>query len=190
MGRACRSLNGRVTAANAAALNPGTGAFTASVWVKTTGTAAQRVIGKRAVCTGGTAFWNMHVFQGSGVVAAEVNDVAGHYLGLIGSRPVNDGQWHHLALVRNDVTVQVYVDGVLDVTGTSPVPVNVDNTAVLEIGTLCNALPFAGQLDEVRYYNGALNPSQIQANMASAIVNQTTLVAGVQLRRRKRPDRL
>ena len=31
----------------------------------------------------------------------------------------------------------------------------------------------------MRYYNGALNLSQIQASMASAIVTQTTLVAGI-----------
>ena len=169
-------VNDGVSVASEAGLNPGTGPFSVGVWVRTVGTTLQRVIGKRAVCTGGTAFWNLQLFP-SGVVAAEVNDVAGNYEGIVGTRAVNDGFWHYLTLVRNGVTLQVYVDGVLDVSGATGVPANITNTAALQLGSLCNGDFFAGELDEARYYTGALSPSEIQAAMNSGVVMTNSLVA-------------
>ena len=177
-------VNDRVTVSNTAALNPGTAPFTASAWIRTTASTVQRVIGKRAVCNAAPsasgAFWNLHVFQGTGVMAAEINDAAGNYEGIIGTRVVNDGLWHFVTVVRNDVTLLVYVDGVLDVSGATSVPINITNTAAMELGTLCNAVPFNGQMDEARYYAGALSPSQIQDSMTTGVVVETppsTLVA-------------
>ncbi len=179
LGLTLDGVNDRVTVASAGALNPGTGPFTVGVWVRTSGTTVQRIVGKRSVCTGGTSFWNLQVLP-SGVAAAEVNDVSNNYLGLTGARLINDGQWHYVTMVRNNLTMQVYVDGILDVSGTSSVPIDVTNTAQMEIGTLCNGSPFNGMLDEVRYYSGALSPSQIQEAMATGVVSGTpgsTLVA-------------
>ena len=87
-----------------------------------------------------------------------------------GTQVVNDGQWHHIAGVRNTSAglVQLYVDGVLDTSVTdttgsyvevSAVPWNIGNTP----GSGPSFSPWNGLIDEVEIFNVALSASEIQS---------------------------
>jgi hypothetical protein len=158
-----------VTVADAAVLNPGTGAFTASLWVNTASATFQRIIGKRVNCQAPDGFWDLLLFP-SGVIAGEVGDAAsGTYIGITGTHVVNDGKWHYLTIMRNGTTLQLFIDAVLEVSGTAATGATIVNPAGIQIGNLCGDGPVAGQLDEVRYYNGALTVSQLQTDMANPV---------------------
>jgi hypothetical protein len=87
----------------------------------------------------------------------------------LGSTPLPDGEWVHIALTRTSSTFHIYVNGVLDGSfdlGASPlsVPFNSKGTAFLggqkPTGTPANdppnaTLPFDGTMDEVRVWDSA-----------------------------------
>ncbi len=83
-------------------------------------------------------------------------------LRLYGSTPVRDGNWHHVAVTRDDSKIVIYVDGMEDaITTTSPVP-DIQN-GVLRIGMESDGdYPFQGQIDDVRVYNYALTSAQVK----------------------------
>jgi hypothetical protein len=87
--------------------------------------------------------------------------------GLNGTIPVNDGNWHHVAMVYDPTAtlqVSLYVDGVLDIAGNLTIPVNTLSTFV-RIGQRVDGLHFFnGKIDEYRLWSVALTQAQIIAN--------------------------
>ena len=75
--------------------------------------------------------------------------------------------WHQVAAVGNGTTITFFVDGVAYAgTGTMGTKSTGNSTAVLSIGRCPYGTPncqFAGELDEVQIYNGALGAAEIQA---------------------------
>ncbi|MCB9262390.1 MAG: T9SS type A sorting domain-containing protein [Flavobacteriales bacterium] len=107
-------------------------------------------------------------------------EVAGS--GLSGQTAINDGIWHHVAVVYNpSATLQLslYVDGILDTAGNIPTTINTGSTVKVIIGQRVDgANPFDGDIDEVRIYNYARTDSAIKADMkASYCQYPTGLVA-------------
>ncbi|VXB62002.1 hypothetical protein FLAVO9AF_220068 [Flavobacterium sp. 9AF] len=129
---------------------------------------------------------------------------------ITGNITVNDNVWHHIAIVKTDATnnnVFLYVDGVLDVTGTTdinflssqsiflgangykyfaPPLTNKYNSksnglSAREINDLPTPIDFyQGNLDEVRVWNRPLSLSELQNNQNCELANpstQTGLVA-------------
>ena len=150
--------------------NFGTSDFTVEFWLATTNTAhMQYVMDKRAVCNFGS-FWSLNL--GFGVPGVELNDGLHNYVALPASRFIADGQFHHVALVRQGTAVSLFVDGVLDAVTTSPVA-NIVNASPLELGrSPCivadpATTPFNGVLDEVTLYSSALSAAEIQAIFAA-----------------------
>jgi hypothetical protein len=92
---------------------------------------------------------------------------------LLSPSPINDGQWHHIALTRNSSTgaLQVYVDGTLRTSTTGET--GTKSTAFRLIGaqsalaadgtTSLGATYFNGQLDDLRIFNRVLTASEIAA---------------------------
>ncbi len=103
-----------------------------------------------------------------------------------GSTPLNDGQWHHVAIVlpnKTDVNitdVKLYIDGTVDsVADSLPCAVNTaaQNDVMLggyHIGANYVA-NFAGLIDDVRIYNKALTPAEISDAMNNAPVTTNQL---------------
>ena len=95
--------------------------------------------------------------------------------GVSGTIPVNDGMWHHVAVVFDQSAsneVSLYVDGVLDVAGNLTVGVNTGSTVPMRIGNrIDGARYFEGDIDEVRVWNTPLTQSQLQANMNDELCN-------------------
>lgn len=91
-----------------------TGSLTLEAWVKTT--AGGRVISTRAG-TGGDSWYEIIVTPRGKLNVHLCAPFPAHYTIRDGSIPVNDGKWHHLAMVRDadDQKVRLFVNGKLDV---------------------------------------------------------------------------
>ncbi|MBS1645985.1 MAG: T9SS type A sorting domain-containing protein [Bacteroidetes bacterium] len=154
--------------------------FTIEYWVKTTQ-------------TGGGPQW----YSGIGMVDAEVSGVVNDFgTALVGNNfalgignpdvtitsttSINDGNWHHVAgtWVMSTGAMSVYVDGVLESTGTgSTNPRNAP--AQIDIGRILTGINyFNGTIDEVRIWNRALCQGEIQNSMNAELkMPQTGLMA-------------
>ncbi len=150
------------TVADNGSLNPGTNDFTYEFWLKTTDITFGYILEKRVGCGGGS-FYSVHV-QDTGVIAVELDDSSGtNYNVIISTIPVNDGAWHHVALVRQGATGTVYIDGVANVSSTTTGTTNISNDRPLTIGQGVCRRPFSGKIDELTYYQSALSTSTIAA---------------------------
>ena len=101
--------------------------------------------------------------------------------GVSGTIPVNDGVWHHVAVVyfEEGNMVQLYVDGELDTEGTLTVPTNTTNLYTVVLGRrIDDTRYFRGEIDEVRFYNFAKTQAEIMEDMSSELCeNPDGLVA-------------
>ncbi len=156
-----------VQVANLAPVLGGTASLTA--WIKTTQ-------------VGGTQLWNSPAITGV-EVAGSSNDIRWGYIdasghiglgggnaGVVSTTAVNDGQWHHVAFTRDSTTgtVNIYIDGILQVTGTTDTGLKTAPFQLIGAQTdLTSGLAadgatyFNGQLDDVRIYNQVLTASEI-----------------------------
>ncbi|MBK6296012.1 MAG: hypothetical protein IPF55_18505 [Rhodoferax sp.] len=89
--------------------------------------------------------------------------------GIMSTNPVNDGAWHHVALSHNFQSgfTEVWVDGVLNSTGTRQAGVSMPNKflgfgVTADDGAATDRY-LSGTLDDVRIYDRVLTASQIQA---------------------------
>ena len=162
-------------------LYPGAGPFTVDAWIKTTQmSAGNAVILAHYECAnscpngGANSVYAMYV-NGDGKLIGFLRDSAGTSQAITSAKVVADGVYHHFALVRDTTNsqMQLYVDGVVDASA----PLTVTGTikdddgeldpftigAIIEGGTNHPAQLFAGEVDEVEYFNRALSASEIQA---------------------------
>jgi hypothetical protein len=156
------------------ALPQGNAPWTAEAWVKTTQTSIGNIIswGNRtsnnrvgvAVRSNGAAF------------IGEFNDLTPGNGALI-----NDGQWHHVAVVCNGTTsnnIQIYVDGQLKSTGLGSLNVSGQNLRIGRISSPSDAEYFNGSMDEVRIWNTARTAQEIMDGKDCELVgNEAGLIA-------------
>lgn len=141
----------------------GNGARTVEAWIKTTANAAanQQVITDWGANATGSRF-TFNILNNN-ALRLEVNGS-----GVYGTIPVNNGQWHHVAVVYDPAAttkVSLYVDGVLDVAGNLTTTVNTGSTVKLRVGKrIDDAKFFQGTIDEVRVWNVARTVSEIAGN--------------------------
>lgn len=81
--------------------------------------------------------------------------------------PLNNDQWHHVAYTVSAATqaTQIYVDGVLAGSTTTPAAVLPSVFNNFEVGRLGRGTPadaFAGSVDELRVYDNVLTANEIQ----------------------------
>jgi hypothetical protein len=143
--------------------------FTLETWIKTTA----------------NSLTGTHAYHGNGIIWADVGGGANDFtLAILNNRMaffdgsgdivtngttiLNDGNWHHLAVVRNGVAgnTTIYVDGNAE---GSNVANNVAVNQNPNIGIGANTLDvryFNGSIDEVRIWNRALCQGELQNNMS------------------------
>ncbi len=113
----------------------------------------------------------------NGTLAAIRTEIQGNY--FIGSTPLNDGAWHHIASVFPEGGVVMedvihYVDGMEDpMSGTNSANADIevwtageDWGTEVEIGSRLqgeNHQFYIGLLDEIRIYSRELSPAEVQA---------------------------
>ncbi len=174
------SLNGsgQYVALPPALGNFGTGDFTISLWLSTT--SGGNVISKRASCWGGAYFNGFDMRMGAGL-GVELWTSMGYYaVGTpSGYRALNDGAWHHVAVVRQGGTVGLYIDGALASTSAIAGAISdPSNTPVyFGVGRCVYGAPgwngnadgtpwFNGRLDQLGFYHRALSTSELAATAA------------------------
>lgn len=139
-------------------------------WIRTTQTGsntAWQAPGVTGVEEAGGAddiFWGW--LDGSGRIGVSV----GNDYTTKSATTINNGTWRHVVLTRdhNAGTYKIYVDGNLDASG--GIATGVIGNGYSSIGRIedTGGTPeyFAGQLDELRVYDGVLSDADVQAVMA------------------------
>jgi hypothetical protein len=159
--------------------NFGTRDFTIAYWMKTDSkNPKEAFLAKRATCDGAFSFLEISI-GGMGNPAPGFLDLfitdGGYSPGcyLVSSRPMNDGQWHHIAWVRQStssgtITCLIYVDGALDNSKAFPGPVDISNQSPLVLGqNVCQCCdgcrPYTGAAAELQIFSHALTAEEILA---------------------------
>ncbi|MCB0533905.1 MAG: choice-of-anchor D domain-containing protein [Lewinellaceae bacterium] len=168
---------------NISATNFGAGDFTIEFWIKTNDIPATTVgiISKRSMCSCSN-FWDARMST-SGLFGFEISTAGcSDYNTLQTTFSINDGQWRHIAFVRNNYVGTIYINGILN--NTSPVvPANLSNSDPVQIGRdACSITQFgryfSGELDEVRIWGRALSQDEILNNMNCELPSgQSNLIA-------------
>jgi biopolymer transport protein ExbB len=154
-------------------------ALTVEAWVRTAGAGADftTLVFNEADCLG----WHM-VLEPTGQVSARFGtgvDCTTHndyYVTTPTDIVIDDGEWHHVALVINrpDEEMRLYIDGRLDGQAF------IDNTDDADLGELRvgsdwnGAHPFTGDMDEVRIARTARYGSWINAQIMSMVDGMLT----------------
>ncbi len=145
----------------------GTNDFTIETYAKTTSSTGNKVmIGK---INGGNNFW-------FGVSNGKANFSLIGGTDATGTSTISNGTWHHLAAVRQNGVVSLYVDGVLEASQNNTGNATINGN--LTLGNFSGGFNFAGSLDEVRIWNRALCKGEILNNKNAELPSsQTGLVA-------------
>lgn len=88
-----------------------------------------------------------------------------------GKTVVTDGRWHHVAVVREEgVAIRIYIDGMLDQTGTAGIGLLKAKTSI-SLGGIERYLPaaFTGSMDEVRIWKKARTGVEIAQNFSKVV---------------------
>ncbi|MBN8456808.1 MAG: cadherin domain-containing protein [Verrucomicrobia bacterium] len=88
---------------------------------------------------------------------------SGYQFNLSTSVALNDGQWHHLTLQRGGSAGRIFVDGVLNVSGTGTVKSLTSHRVALGIDPRDGGRYFKGDVDDLRIYSRALTTTEIVA---------------------------
>ena len=110
--------------------------------------------------------WIFRVQSGNGTVGAIRLEVNGGY--KVGDTAINDGRWHHVALVWEDdgspnvTDALLYVDGVLEGTSAEQSKaINTASSADVRIGQDHSNRYLHGAIDDVRIYGTALTGADV-----------------------------
>ncbi|MFZ5982268.1 MAG: LamG-like jellyroll fold domain-containing protein, partial [Patescibacteria group bacterium] len=143
------------TVADSEDWNFGSGDFSIDFWMNSSVKPASNNVWFLGQGSGITNNWSTFFYQTpSGTVGFTVCTGANCYNSSPLSQDITDGQWHHLAGVRNGNTALFFVDGTqvssLDVTGYT---LN-NSTSPFSIGYMDSSRFFNGYIDEVRVAKG------------------------------------
>jgi hypothetical protein len=166
---AFNGTNNRLKVASSALGNFGTSNFTIEFWMRSSDQNGGYLITKRDQCGHGSFF--VISMGGNGVnIEIDQNTGGANYLARNGTKPVNDGRWHHVAVVRQGVNFKTYIDGVVDINANTSGITNIGNGNSIDIGTrYCHNLWYEGSLDEIRIWNTARTNEQLVGGMKNSI---------------------
>jgi len=141
--------------------------FTIELWVKTTGSSSsnQVLIGREAEDS--QMLWWIGL-DTNGYAVFEMWDRQRNGFLLLGDKggKINDGQWHHIAVVRDGRVRRnkLYVDGFAAGNFEYDYKDNLESSSPVNIGylNLDHGYHFAGLLDEVMVYNRALEETEMR----------------------------
>jgi hypothetical protein len=163
--------------------------FTVEAWIKYSGTggsgaADAMIIAKASPVGGASRFpFTLGTMRGTGHpgrLQFSMRDGTTSASVSTSRDDINDNAWHHVACVRAaDGSMQLYIDGVLEGSGSSAGLGDITNQEPLSFGVGPAADSwFGGQIDEVRFWSVARSSSQIRAGMTKPLAGaEADLVA-------------
>ncbi len=156
-----------------ASLDFATGDWTVTAWFKTgmTGTGDDNkgtIVGKGGDNSGGHRYALIMSETNEGAVTLVTDDNVTKVV-VDSMTTTNDDEWHFVAGQREGTSIEIYIDGYLEGTGTAAADYDLSGTAQHNayIGAITNNSDgslykfFIGLLDDVRFYNGALTDGEI-----------------------------
>ena len=112
--------------------------------------------------------------RASGRLEFGMND--GSFGAVAGNTTINSGNWTHVAVTKDGNNIKLYVNGMLDASGTltkTNVPSQFNIAFLPHYNTY-----FQGQIDEIRIWNDVRTETEIRENMTKSLVgNEANLVA-------------
>ncbi|MFE8596283.1 LamG-like jellyroll fold domain-containing protein [Archangium violaceum] len=173
------SLNGTsgYVAFDSSGAYPGTGPLTITAWVRTSATGVYQAIASLYDCGGlclpllSTATIDLGV-SATGKLVGTIRGTSNVTHSVTGTKTINDGQFHHVAYVRDTsaLLLRIFVDGEADGT----VAITADNISNTDLemdpiqvgarrgaGSFASNSFFAGTIDDVRWYQAALAGSDM-----------------------------
>jgi hypothetical protein len=166
------------------ALNVGTGDFTVEAWIKP---AAPGTIISRKGSSGGAGNGGfLLVLRPDHTFKLATDNGSGFY--EVDSQPTNimDGQWHHVAGVRQAGQLTIYLDGQpvpAAVRNNGPTPMNIDNGLRLLLGQTDQSQEpyrqYGGLMNDAKFWAGrALSPAEVMLSMEGLLSPQERGLAG------------
>ncbi len=165
------------------------GSFTIEYWMNRSGvlTRNEVIVGRDAPEAGNQLHWWTGL-SADGHAMFVLIDRNGNGMNqedyLTGTSVVADGQWHHIAVVRDGATGQnrLYVDGELQAAKSVTYTAGFDSpTAAVNIGwlSLGSGYRFGGLLDDVAIYGRALGTAEVQEHYGVGLTGVGYCHAGV-----------
>jgi len=137
--------------------------FSVEAWIKTTQSAGLRVpIGRPA--GGSSMTWWLGLDPDN--VSFFVQDSEGTSAQVTGTAEINDGDWHHVVVLRDAATheIRIYVDGAFDNSASVTYLGHFAGNKPLQFGYHADGYYYAGLLDEIALYNRALPAIEIETH--------------------------
>ncbi len=160
-------------------LNFGTGDWTITAWIKTTQIDRGTIFANGGDNSGGVRY-TFATHEANDDRMTLTTDDNSTKVQAQGGTVVIDGQWYHVAAMREGTTISVYVNGVLD--GTNTVPAGYDLSGTSQHNALIGAISdaqdatgntlekfYIGIIDDERIYNHALTEVEIQTVMKGTV---------------------
>ena len=158
-----------------------TTAVTIGAWIKTTSAGSLRAIVYKYSTYGFLLYMDAN---GKLNLDSKATPVGGGTQRYVQSGPsttsINDGQWHYVvgSIDMNIGIWKVYVDGVLESTGTDYPAISLANSSDLLIGSYPSSNYFEGQIDQVTLWNSVLSEATINTYMGSCLTGSESSVVG------------
>jgi alpha-tubulin suppressor-like RCC1 family protein len=160
--------------------------LTVEMWFKTAVGGGGVLLGYQNTAVGQWGGYVPAIYVGTdGVLRGAFYTTTGQPLMSSGSATVNDGTWHHVALVAMGTGQKLYLDGI-EIGSVSNITIDHLNLSNNQIGTgAANGRPaapaawyyFQGSIDEVRVWSAARTASELNANKSVALQgNETGLI--------------
>lgn len=167
------------------ALAFGDGPFTAAMWFRSAYRANSLALFYAYAQYGHEPKWWLRVEPGNRIRAQLETDIESRTVDAPGDYA--DGQWHHVALTRDQAAISVYVDGALRGSG-APVrgSVSGDHPPVgIRVGVRMDGInyPLVGDIDEVWLFGTALGAEQVAQLASTNTVDGARPVAHLPLER-------
>ncbi|GAB2854946.1 LamG-like jellyroll fold domain-containing protein [Hymenobacter ruber] len=138
--------------------------FTVEAWVRT-GSAPRYIT--TFVTTGDNFYLGIYGYNDPTWGGKAVFHV--HSTFIFSTTSINDGKWHHVAGVNNNGAAAIYVDGVLEATGSGGGQnYSGDPSLQLRLGSF-DTVPYEYGVDEVRIWSSARSAAQVKAAFNNVI---------------------
>ena len=129
----------------------GNTSFSVSVWIKTTSSGVFFFFGNGAL----NASFYIEANSGGNIRVGEFDfDL------FTSAQTVNDGGWHNIVFTSDSITSKLYIDGSQTNSVANTFNISAD---IMEIGRGTSSYYFNGSIDQVRVFNTALTPLEIEA---------------------------